>query len=158
MTREEQKNVDKLIVRRVMGYEQGRINVDAGKKVFQTYCAACHRVGGEGGITGPQLDGIGNRGVERLAEDILDPNRNVDAHFRSTLLTMKDGSVTGGFVVSEKGEVLQVIDGGGVQHRILKSDVAKREVSNVSLMPPNFGTAISENDFRNLLGWLLNAK
>ena len=32
----------------------------------------------------PHLDGIGNRGLERLLEDVLDPNRNVDQLFRAT--------------------------------------------------------------------------
>ena len=48
---------------------------------------------GSGGLVGPQLDGIGNRGLERLVEDVLDPNRNVDRAFRTHLLTLKNGDV-----------------------------------------------------------------
>src|SRR5205823_1503149 len=34
----------------------------AGRAVYQKTCAACHRLGGEGGKVGPALDGIGMRG------------------------------------------------------------------------------------------------
>ena len=37
---------------------------------------------GKGAKVGPQLDGIGTRGLDRLMEDILDPNRNVDQTLR----------------------------------------------------------------------------
>ena len=48
-------------------------DVENGQQVFQTHCVACHQIDGKGGLIGPQLDGIGNRGIARLCEDILDP-------------------------------------------------------------------------------------
>jgi predicted DCC family thiol-disulfide oxidoreductase YuxK len=47
----------------------------------------------------PGMLGIGVRRVDRLCEDILDPNRNVDAHFHLHTFTMKDSSVMAGFLV-----------------------------------------------------------
>src|SRR5207247_1006000 len=61
-----------------------------GKLVFEKSCAACHQLGGKGAKVGPQLDGIGLRGADRLLEDILDPNRNVDQAFRATLIETDD--------------------------------------------------------------------
>ena len=55
-----------------------------GKRVYDQNCAICHQIDGQGGLVGPQLDGIGGRGLDRLLEDILDPNRNVDHAFRTT--------------------------------------------------------------------------
>jgi hypothetical protein len=37
--------------------------------------------GEQGGNIGPQLDGIGGCGLERVVEDIIDPHRNVDPTF-----------------------------------------------------------------------------
>ena len=53
-----------------------------GAKVFEKNCAACHQLAGKGAKVGPQLDGVGIRGLDRLLEDVLDPNRNVDQAFR----------------------------------------------------------------------------
>ena len=61
--------------------------------VFLKNCTTCHQMGGQGALIGPQLDGIGNRGLERLVEDILDPSRNVDPAFFATLYVLKDGRV-----------------------------------------------------------------
>ena len=42
-------------------------------------------------VIGPQLDGIGGRGRDRLLEDVLDPNRNVDPAFRMIEVELKTG-------------------------------------------------------------------
>lgn len=152
---EEQAALDRLIADRVGTAGSSAPDVDRGKALFAIHCATCHRVGGEGGLIGPQLDGIGSRGLARLAEDILDPNRNVDAHFRLSAVTRNDGSVMGGFVVSESGEVIHLLDAVGQRHRVLKSEVKKTEVSARSLMPANFGEVLNPEEFRDLAGWLL---
>jgi putative heme-binding domain-containing protein len=129
-----------------------------GKALFATQCAACHRLDGEGGLVGPQLDGIGSRGLERLAEDILDPNRNVDAHFRLTRLVLRDSTVLGGFVAGESGEVLHLLDPAGQTRRVRIAEIRTRETTALSLMPPAFGEVLQPDDFRDLAAWLLGRK
>ncbi|MEZ5299693.1 MAG: c-type cytochrome [Verrucomicrobiales bacterium] len=52
----------KLIADRVAGYHAaGEPDAARGKEVFAQHCAACHRIGNEGNLNGPQLDGIGTR-------------------------------------------------------------------------------------------------
>jgi len=58
----------------------------------------CHQVGGVGVDVGPALGDVRSKPPEALMTDILDPNRNVDAHFHLHALTLKDGSSSGGFV------------------------------------------------------------
>jgi putative heme-binding domain-containing protein len=155
ITPEERARLDALITDRVAAASQGTVDLKRGEALYATHCAACHRVGGEGGLIGPQLDGVGTRGIGRLAEDILDPNRNVDAHFRLTVLTKKDGSVIGGFIPGESGEVIHFLDAAGQSHRVLKSEVEKTEVSPHSLMPAQFGELLKPEEFSDLAGWLL---
>src|SRR6185436_12996899 len=97
---------NKLLADRRAAYSTAPGKPDAGKAVFTKQCAACHKIGNEGALIGPQLDGIGQRGLERLCEDILDPNRNVDGAFRNSIITLKDGDVTSGLFRREEGEVL----------------------------------------------------
>ena len=42
-------------------------SVERGAKVFAQTCAICHQIAGQGKIVGPQLDGIGARGLDRMS-------------------------------------------------------------------------------------------
>ena len=78
------------------GFAKAKADAKLGAAVFKTNCGNCHQLGGEGAKVGPQLDGVGIRGLDRLFEDILYPSRNVDQAMRSTILSLKDGrNVTG---------------------------------------------------------------
>jgi putative heme-binding domain-containing protein len=107
---------------------------------------------------GPQLDGIGSRGADRIIEDILDPNRNVDRAFRLSLVTLKDGTVASGLVRREEGAQLVLADFVGKEITVQLSQVAKREESDTSLMPPAFGAMIAPGDFNDLLAYLVSQK
>jgi putative heme-binding domain-containing protein len=155
---EQRKQLDALIASRVAAFANAKPDVEVGANVFKMNCAACHQIKGEGGLIGPQLDGIGARGPERLCEDILDPNRNVDAHFHLHTLTMKDGSTFAGFLKAELGQIQLLADAAGKEHRISKNDIVKTEVTPISLMPPTFGQTLDEAMFIDLMGYLLNEK
>jgi putative heme-binding domain-containing protein len=147
---------NKLIADRRAGYSTAPGQADAGKLVFVKNCAACHKIGNEGALIGPQLDGIGQRGLERLLEDILDPNRNIDGAFRTTLLMLKDGEVTSGLFRREEGETIVLAESTGKEITVAKKDIAERRDSEVSLMPENFGELLSAEDFNHLMAYLLS--
>jgi putative heme-binding domain-containing protein len=115
-------------------------------------------VAGKGAKVGPQLDGIGGRGLERLLEDVLDPNRNVDQAFRLTEITTVKGQVIPGLLLREEGAVLVLADKEGKEVRIRGKDVEKRTTSQMSPMPANFGEQIPEADFYHLMAYLLSLK
>ncbi len=149
---------EKLIVERRAGFVGATTDVRKGAELFNTTCAACHQVKGKGGLVGPQLDGIGNRGAERIFEDVLDPNRNVDHAFRAHTLVMKDGEVTTGLPRREEGEVLVIANAAGQEVSIQKKDIKERKESANSLMPDNFGEALTSEQLYDLLAFLLNQK
>ena len=153
---EQRKQLDTLIAARAAAFAKSKPDLEVGANVFKMNCAACHQIKGEGGLIGPQLDGIGTRGPERLCEDILDPNRNVDAHFHLHTFTLKDGTVTAGFLKAELGEIKILADATGKEHRLSKKDIAKSEVTPMSLMPPTFGQTMDEATFNDLIGYLLS--
>jgi len=127
-----------------------------GREVFTKNCAPCHRLGTDGALVGPQLDGIGNRGLDRLCEDILDPNRNVDHAFYTTTLTLQDGETATGLFRREAGELLVLANGAGQEFTVAKRDLKQRVESPVSPMPDNFGDALPEESFHALLAYLLS--
>ncbi|HEU0010953.1 MAG TPA: c-type cytochrome [Verrucomicrobiae bacterium] len=147
---------DKLIAERRNAYAAEPGKAAAGKLMFAKHCAACHRIGSEGALIGPQLDGIGQRGLDRLCEDILDPNRNVDRAFRSTLLVLKDGEVTSGLFRREEGELVVLAESTGKEITVASKDIAERRESETSLMPENFGDMMTTAEFADLMAFLLS--
>ena len=145
-----------LIDKRRAGYLAAKPNAVEGRRIFIQTCSTCHRIDVTGGLVGPQLDGVGGRGLERLLEDILDPNRNVDGAFHTHTIILNDGDVISGLPRREEGEVLVIADSTGKENSIPKKNIKERRESSMSLMPDNFGDAIPEADFYNLLSFLLS--
>ena len=144
----------KLIDDRVNGFRQSQASAATGAEVFKKNCMVCHSLDGQGALIGPQLDGVGGRGAARIAEDILDPSRNVDKAFRVTLFTMKDGDIQSGLFRREEGEMVVIANGSGKETSIPKKDIAERKESELSLMPDNFSQVLPPEDFFNLLAFL----
>jgi putative heme-binding domain-containing protein len=149
------QRIAELIAKRSAGFLASKSDPEVGVKVYEKHCAACHQIGGKGAKIGPQLDGIGVRGVTRILEDILDPNLNVDQAFRSTRLTLANGQFVSGLVLREEGEVIVIADGQGKEQRVPKASIDERLVSQVSPMPSNFAEQIGEAELHHLLAYLL---
>jgi putative heme-binding domain-containing protein len=145
----------RLLQRRRQGFLAAKTDPRLGAKVYEKSCAACHQLGGMGAKVGPQLDGIGTRGLERLLEDVLDPNRNVDQAFRSTTVALTNGQVVSGLVLREEGEVVVLADVQGKEVRISKGMIQERTVSPLSPMPANLVEQVPESDFHHLMAYLL---
>ena len=147
-----------LIASRKVHYLQAKGDALAGSKLFESECKACHQVAGSGNRLAPNLDGIGARGLDRLLEDILDPNRNVDVAFRASVLVLANGQVHTGLVRREEGAQLVFADAKGVEQSVALGDIVQREASTRSLMPTNFGEQLSAEQLSDLLAWLLTLR
>lgn len=147
-----------LMNRRRAEYAKVKPDPKAGALVYKNNCANCHQLGGEGAKVGPQLDGIGLRGLDRLLEDIFDPSRNVDQAMRATVLNLKDGKSLTGLVLREEGELIVLADNLGKEVRVAKADVDDRRTSAVSPMPANLSETIKEEDFHHLMAFLLQQR
>ena len=147
--------IRRLVTQRVAGFPKAKAGAESGLAVFKKSCVACHKLGNEGAKIGPQLDGIGQRGPERLLEDILDPNRHLDAAFRATNLVTKNGLVVVGLRLREEGQVVVLADIQGKEVRIPIGDIEESQLSNASPMPANFGEQIPEADLYHLVAFLL---
>jgi putative heme-binding domain-containing protein len=147
--------VQRLIDQRKASFESGRFVAASGEPVFTKNCRVCHQIDGTGSLVGPQLDGVGGRGLERLLEDMLDPNRNVDPAFHTINVVLHDGDVVSGLFRREEGEAIVLADSTGKEISIPKKDITERRASTTSLMPENFGEIVTGEDFNNLMAFLL---
>ena len=146
------------LAQRKTNFERAKPDARLGAVLFKNTCAACHQIGQEGAKFGPQLDGVGIRGIERLLEDILDPSRNVDQAFRATTLQLADGRQVTGLQIRDEGGILTLIDGLGKEVRVPGKDVEEKRQTNLSPMPANFLDSMKEEDFQHLLAYLLSQK
>jgi putative heme-binding domain-containing protein len=147
-----------LISQRKASFAKFKPNAEKGALLFKNNCANCHQLAREGAKVGPQLDGIGARGLERLLEDVLDPSRNVDQAFRASTLNLADGRNLTGLVLREEGEILILADALGKEVRVAKKDVEERKSSLLSPMPANFADTLKEEEFLQLMAYLLNQR
>ncbi len=147
-----------LMAQRRAEFARAPRDLARGAQVFAKSCAACHQVAGKGPLIGPQLDGIGNRGLERLLEDIFDPNRNVDVAFRTTTLQLESGKVVTGLVRGERGGLLVLADEKGQELTVPKAEIEQQAKANLSLMPENIATTIMEDEFHDLMAYLLDLR
>ena len=151
--------IAELVKQRRAGFLAGKFDPEVGRAVFaRSVCKNCHRVEDVGVTIGPALDGIGNRGLDRLLEDVLDPNRNVDQAFRTNLIETDAGRIVAGFGVREEGQTLVLFDNAGQQVRLPLAEISERSMSSLSPMPANVSEVMSEQDFYQLLAFLLSQK
>jgi putative heme-binding domain-containing protein len=130
-------------------------SVEQGKLLFEKSCAVCHQLAGKGTLVGPQLDGVGKRGIERLGEDLLDPSRNVDTAFRMSTLLLEGDRVLTGLVREQPDGSLQVVGQDGKATIIASSSVERRRDSSKSLMPENFAELLSDAELSALLKYMI---
>lgn len=151
---DDQKLIDRM-ARTKQQYLQAPGSIESGAELFKKNCSVCHQVAGQGKKVGPNLDGLGNRGLDRLLEDILNPNRNVDIAFQSTTVVTQDGKVASGFSKGFDGARLILVNNKGEEVSIPRDNIEEQIRSRRSPMPANFDEVLTETQMRDLLAWLL---
>jgi putative heme-binding domain-containing protein len=146
-----------LIAQRRDAYLAAKPDLERGEAVFEKQCGICHQLAGEGRKYGPDLDGIGVRGLDRLLEDLLDPSRNVDPAFRSTIVLTDRGLTQTGLALRDEGQVLILVDSEGKELRLKHDEIEERIASPLSPMPNAVEKSLEAGDFNDLMRFLLNA-
>lgn len=150
--------VEELLVSRRKSLALVTGNHENGREVFKKNCQVCHQLAGEGKQVGPNLDGIGNRGLDRLLEDILAPNRNVDVAFRTTTVVTNEGKAYSGLLKELEGNRVSLVDSQGKESILQTNEIDERLPSTLSPMPSNAGEILKEEQLRDLVSFLLLQK
>jgi putative heme-binding domain-containing protein len=126
-----------------------------GEKVFQRSCRACHRVGNDGAVYGPDLSDVGKRlSREEILQSILFPNRKVEEKYRATNIYTDDGKAVSGLVLEEDDREVSLLLGQGTVQKIPKGTIEERRQIDVSSMPERLNESMSGNEFIDLLEYL----
>jgi putative heme-binding domain-containing protein len=138
-----------------------------GRAVFagsQVACSACHRVGGEGGLVGPDLSKIGTvRSGHDLVESLAVPSATFAQGYQSFDVLTNDGRVATGVLAggggdqeetAVRGGVLVLRDSAGNELRFAAEEIDQLRRSPVSMMPQGLMAKLSDQQARDLLAYL----
>lgn len=129
-----------------------------GKAVFEAaQCAACHRFVNEGGATGPDLTGVGNRFAPAdVLESILLPSQVISDQYQTTMIDTADGDTNVGRITQEDDQkiLLQTNPLSTDTIEIVKKDVKARSLSKVSMMPQGLVDNFSKEEIFDLIAYL----
>ena len=134
---------------------------DRGKKVFfgeQAGCYKCHQVGGEGGHIGPDLSNLTYRDYASVYKDITQPSAAINPDHIAYNVTLKDGELVTGVVLQDTAENVVLGQVTGQSLTVEKSKIAGMKASSLSLMPEGLLQALTSQQQKDLLTFLLMAK
>lgn len=129
-------------------------DASAGRAVFGKACAPCHKLFGEGGEIGPDLTGS-NRELDYLLENIVDPSAVIGRDYQLSTIKTRNGSFIAGMIHGETDTTITVKTVTETQ-TVARRDVESVETSDASMMPEGLLPALSDEEARNLLRYLMS--
>jgi len=133
-------------------------NAARGAVVFAGRCATCHRLGATGTQLGPDLASVRSNGREKILVSILDPNREVSPAFVAWSAETSDGSSWSGILVREDAASVVLKGAGGTETSLARSDLKRLSRSDRSLMPEGLESGLSQQEFADLLEYVITAR
>ncbi|RYD63839.1 MAG: hypothetical protein EOP84_33275, partial [Verrucomicrobiaceae bacterium] len=110
---------------------------------------------GEGGTVGPELTGSGRDNLNYLLSNILDPSAVVAKENQFSIVTMKDGRVLSGMIRAGDDRTTRLQSLTELVS-LPTPEILKIETLPISLMPEGLIDAMSREQVRDLIGWLMD--
>lgn len=121
----------------------------------QLLCQTCHAIGEAGGVLGPNLVSIGGSApVDYLIESLLEPSKKIKEGYHMVILGTKDGKVFAGGLVQEGNDEVIIRDPSNQLQKVPKAQIANRQMSPASMMPPGLTASLREDEFVDLVRFL----
>ncbi len=118
-------------------------------------CVRCHAIFEWGGDAGPVLAGIGSkRTPKELLESIIEPSAKYSPGYGVVILTLKDGTNTGGIVMEETETDIKLKIGKEDLQTIAKSQIEARE--DIPSSMPGVKDILNKQQIRDLVAFLVS--
>ena len=152
------KEVNEIVFSGLNNYEG---SVEDGELIYQAaLCAACHRVRGEGGNSGPDLTQVSTRfNTWEMIYAIYTPNEAISDQYAFNLYTLKDGSKITGRMIEDNATSTTIQPNPydeTLTITLSKSDIQKTELSPISPMPPRLLDRLNEEEIVDLFAYLVS--
>ncbi|MEM9886418.1 MAG: PA14 domain-containing protein [Bacteroidota bacterium] len=130
-----------------------------GQKMFaKGQCYNCHYMINKGGGFGPEMTLAGNSfSAEDLLMAILEPSKDINSRFQSTVFKMKDGGLLAGRMMTEDKEryVIQASFDPASTQEVPKKRVKSFHEANYSDMPAGLINSMSREEVMDLLYFII---
>jgi putative membrane-bound dehydrogenase-like protein len=137
----------------------GAASKERGHELFMKNCAVCHQLNGEGAkiLVGPDLTGVGRGTLDLLLNNVIDPDQIIGAGYENTIIETTDGDTKSGRVVEDTEQYVKLLSAGPKEDVIPKKEIKERRVSQKSVMPEGFEQILKDDEFRDLMRYVLEA-
>jgi putative membrane-bound dehydrogenase-like protein len=132
-----------------------RADASNGRARWNTLCAQCHKLFGEGGANGPELTGAQRSNLRYWLENVLFPSAIVAENYRVTAFQTADGRVVTGVPLTETEDAI-TIQTATEKITLEKPEIVQRKPSSLSLMPSGILDPLSEQERADLLKYLMS--
>jgi putative heme-binding domain-containing protein len=158
------EELDELVAFVRSGLDQGGVSFrlgDAahGKAIYATAgCATCHRIEGDGALTGPDLSDIGFiRRPSQIFTSLTNPGKATMPINRTVTIVTQDGRTIHGRRLDEDTFLVQLIDDHEKILSINKADIRRYDIGVKSDMP-SFVAQLNDDSLADLLAYLVSLK
>jgi putative heme-binding domain-containing protein len=127
-----------------------------GRQLFESLgCAACHSIGGQREMLGPDLEGIGDMfNEEEVLKAILLPSDGIKSGHEAVEVELLDGETLLGRVLRSDAQTFVLLQAGNVERTIDRSQVRTNRMLMTSLMPTGLLDSCRPSDIDDLLAYL----
>ena len=108
---------------------------------------------GQGGTIGPDITGSNRANLDYILTEIISPSEVIQEGYQLVTVTTRDGRTLAGNLVAEDEQqiTLRMI---GQDAIVAKAEILSREKSAVSMMPEGLLKMLSQDEVRDLIGYL----
>ncbi len=149
-TAQMQKEIDRL----AGVVSESKADPYVGKKLYTAKCANCHALHAKGGIVGPDLTPFKRDDVPHLLLHIVNPNAEIREGYESSIVITESGRTLTGIVIEKDARVVVLRSSEGQRMVLPKDDIESIGVTGISLMPEGLLVGMSDQDVRDLFGYL----
>ena len=129
-----------------------------GKQIFERACSKCHRLAGVGVEVGPDLGTVQSRPASVVLIDILVPNKAIAQTFESYVVETTDGRLLDGVIGPQSPTFVTLRRENGEEDVIQRSDIKSMRATDLSAMPGDLETLVSEEEMADLIRYIKTAK
>jgi putative membrane-bound dehydrogenase-like protein len=131
-------------------------DLDRGKALFLKHCSACHKIGNDGFVVGPDISDSRVHIPAQLLISILDPNRAIDNNYFRYVAITEDGQVVEGVMTEATAHTVTLRGQNAKVITLNRSEITEFKATGVSLMPEGIEAQISPQDMADLIGYIKN--
>ena len=151
--------------KQMVRFSDENADVASGRRLFYHAnlggCYKCHSMAGRGQAIGPDLSTIKNQSgitADWLLKHIVNPNAEMAPYYRPQQLLTVDGVLRTGLVVGREGGKQAYVDSAGEVFFVNKNEIEQRRELTTSIMPTGLLDALTPEEVRDLIAYLLEGE